>query len=219
MLTVVVVAFLLMTIINVYVVMDMKGTFRRDGASYILTEAEAAALVKADGGAECIQILGASVVNGEPSPMLADRLDTGLRLYGAGASENLLLTGDDGGDSYYNEVAAMESYVLARADEFGVDPQSIYIDNAGYSTYESAYRMRSEFGVETAIIVTQEYHLYRAVYDARALGIDAYGVAAPATESGQFRRSVREYFARVKDFFWVIFDVKPQVLGDGVEIK
>ena len=126
----------------------------------------------------CILVLGCGVWGETPSHMLEDRLLQGIELYENGASEKLLMSGDHG-TVEYDEVNAMKDYAI----EAGAIPDQVFMDHAGFSTYESMYRARDVFDVDSMIIVTQKYHLYRAVYNARKLGIDAYGIAA----DGQFK--------------------------------
>ena len=145
-----------------------------------------------------IIILGAGLrKDGSPSDMLTDRLVTGIDLVDNGSTGKLLLSGDNSGD-HYNEVGAMYTFVI----EKGIDAEYVVLDNEGFSTYESIYRAKSEFGAKKVLIITQEYHLYRALYIARELGIDAYGVSADIrTYRGQSYRDLREHLARTKDFF------------------
>ena len=165
--------------------------------------------------ADCILILGAGVWNGSPSPMLQERLDLGAELYRAGVSEKILVTGDNG-RADYNEVQAMEDYL---AEEQSVPREDIVRDHAGFSTYESMYRAKEIFCVESAVVVTQRYHLFRAVYDASKLGIRAWGADAERTAfSGKEYREIRECAARVKDFAFCIFRPKPKYLGDKIPI-
>ena len=122
----------------------------------------------------------------------------------------------DHGREYYDEVGVMRDWCLER----GVPSDDIFLDHAGFSTYESVYRARDVFECSTPVIVTQQYHLYRAVYSARALGLNAYGVASdPVEYSGQLFRDAREALARVKDFFYVMFDVQPTFLGDVIPVS
>ncbi len=176
----------------------------------ILTAEEAAKLDDVD----CIIVLGASVKGGSPSKMLEDRLTTGIELYKMGASPKMLMSGDNMSE-YYNEVAVMKDYAVSH----GVASEDVFLDHAGFSTYESMYRARDVFGAKKVIIVTQSYHLYRAVYDAKKLGIDAYGVAcADITYSGQTKRDVREYLAIVKDYFFTLLKIRPTYLGDPIPL-
>jgi vancomycin permeability regulator SanA len=115
--------------------------------------------------------------DGTPTPMLADRIQAAVDLYHAGRVHKLLMTGDNSrGD--YNEVAAMRRY----AEQRGVPAADITLDYAGFSTYESCYRAQAIFGVTQAVLVTQRYHLPRAVYTCLHLGIDATGLGTPDWE-------------------------------------
>lgn len=165
---------------------------------------------------ECILVLGASVTSdGVPSPILRDRLDTAIDLYNKGVAPKLLLSGDNG-QMVYNEVKAMQNYAL----EAGVDENDIYLDHAGFSTYESIYRAKYIFKVDSMIVVTQTYHLYRSLYGCRRMGITAMGAAADQyTYAGQEKREIREVLARDKDFVKWIFKPQPTFLGDAVPIS
>jgi vancomycin permeability regulator SanA len=109
----------------------------------------------------------------------------------------------------------------AYAEKAGVPSENIFEDHAGFSTYESMYRAKEIFKAKKILIVTQEYHLYRAVYDARALGLDAYGVVAEPSMhyGGQTYRDIREVLARNKDFIFSIFKPKPTYLGEAIPIS
>lgn len=169
----------------------------------------------ADLNADTILVLGARVWdNGQPSGILQDRINTGVDLYEAGASERLLMSGDHGQDEY-DEVNAMKDFAI----EQGVAPAVIFMDHAGFSTYESLYRARDIFQVKTVVIVTQTYHLYRALYIARALGLDAYGVSCDRRDYNPYILfSLREIFARCKDFLYSIVQPLPTYLGDVIPI-
>jgi vancomycin permeability regulator SanA len=196
-------AIMLALAINEYV----KGSVK----DRILSPDEAAQL-----NADCVLILGAGVLeNSRPSHMLEDRLLQGIDLYQAGTSDRLLMSGDHGRKDY-DEVNIMKKFAMER----GIPSQYIFMDHAGFSTYESMYRARDIFLVKKAVIVTQKYHLYRALYVAKKLGIEAYGVASdPRVYAGQDYREIREIVARVKDFFTVIFKPKPTYLGDTIPIE
>lgn len=180
--------------------------------SRILSPEEAAKLDNVD----CILVLGCLVQNdGVPSDMLADRLTQGVDLYKSGASQKLLMSGDHGRDDY-DEVNTMKNYAISG----GVPSSDVFMDHAGFSTYDSVYRARAIFEAQKVIIVTQRYHLYRALYIARHLGLDAYGVPADLhTYYGQSKRDFREVLARVKDFGYVIVQPKPTFLGDAVPVN
>lgn len=165
--------------------------------------------------ADCIMVLGCQVKDdGRLSHMLEDRLKRGVALYKAGAAPKLLMSGDHGRTNY-NEVQAMKQYAIDQ----GVPAEDIFMDHAGFSTYESVYRARDIFQVERIIIVTQEYHLYRALHIAKTLGLESWGVASDyRTYSGQFARDIREVLARVKDFGLGILQPEPTYLGDPIPI-
>jgi len=178
---------------------------------YLITEEAAREL-----GADCILVLGAGLrPDGTPNLMLRDRLDKGIELYRAGAAPKLLLSGDNGQEQY-DEVNAMKKYAL----DAGVPPEDIFLDHAGFSTYESMYRARDVFLVKKPIVITQKYHQYRALYTARGLGLEAYGVIAkPQAYAGQTQRELREVLARNKDFLQVIYKPRPTYLGEAVPIS
>ncbi len=177
----------------------------------ILTQEEAAALSDVD----CILVLGCLVhADGGPSDMLHDRLQVGVDLYHLGAAPKLLMTGDHGRVDY-DEVDAMKQFAV----DSGIETQHIFMDHAGFSTYESMYRAKEIFGAKKIIIVTQYYHLYRAVYIANQLGLDAYGVSSDLNVYwGQTKRDIREVLARVKDFGTSIFKPEPTYLGETIPI-
>ena len=167
--------------------------------------------------ADAILVLGAFVFpNGTVSAMLNDRLTVGYELYEQGKAPKLLVSGDHGRKDY-DEVNTMKSFLLNK----GVPSQDIFMDHAGFSTYESVYRARDIFKVHKVIIVTQEYHLMRAVFDARAMGLEAYGVASDIQNYGQVMDmyKIREIAARDKDFLWAkIIKPKPTFLGDSIPV-
>ena len=150
---------------------------------------------------DAIVVLGAGLrPDGTPSDMLRDRLDGAIALYDAGASDTILLTGDRSGEDY-DEVGAMAAYCIAAK----IPKTALVCDGEGYSTYESMDRAIRVFGYHHIVVVTQEYHLYRALYVAHALGADADGFASDYhVYRGQSLRNLREYAARVKDFFLTV---------------
>ena len=166
-------------------------------------------------GYDCILVLGCKVNGDSPSLMLRDRLSQGVALYGV-ASNKLLMTGDHGTDGY-DEVGVMKAY----AEDAGIPSENIFEDHAGFSTYESMYRAKEIFKADKILIVTQEYHLYRAIYDARALGLDAYGVVAEPSMAygGQLYFDFREVLARNKDFVYSIIKPEPTYLGEAIPIS
>lgn len=164
---------------------------------------------------DCVMVLGAGVFsNGTPSMMLEDRLFRGVELYDLEAGNKVLMSGDHGRINY-DEVNIMKDFAIQE----GIISADIFMDHAGFSTYESMYRARDVFEVETMIIVTQGYHLSRALYNAKGLDIEVYGVAADQHRfRGQLKRDIREILARTKDFFYVLFKPEPTFLGDVIPI-
>lgn len=164
---------------------------------------------------QCILVLGCAVwANDEPSPMLRDRLDTAIALYKEGAAPKLLLSGDNS-IVEYSEPDCMLKYTLAQ----GVPPEDIFLDYAGFSTYESVYRSHAVFKADRMIVVTQKYHLFRALKACEALGIKAKGVASDQQKyAGRYYREAREVLARDKDFFKGMIKAKPTFLGDEIPV-
>jgi len=191
------------------VVLGINGYVKAQAAPWILQPDQVSDTY------DCILILGCGVRDtGEPSLMLRDRLDMGLQLFDAGAAPKLLMSGDHSRPDY-DEVNVMKNYAMDR----GAASADVFMDHAGFSTYESMYRARDIFCAEKILIVSQKYHLYRAVYDARALGLDAWGVAAEDVRYlGQTMRNIREILARNKDFFYSLFQPTPTFLGDPIPI-
>lgn len=198
-----VLAFVSVSIINTYVKASVEDR--------IITPDEAAQM-----DADCIIVLGAGVWDGgRPSPMLEDRLLQGIELYQNGASDRLLMSGDHGRKEY-DEVNVMKQFAVER----GIASEHVFMDHAGFSTYESLYRAKDVFEAGKVIIVTQKYHMYRALYIADKLGLHAYGVASdPRRYAGQDLRDLREVLARVKDFFIVIVRPKPTYLGETIPVS
>lgn len=178
---------------------------------YVLSPEEAAALEDVD----CILILGCGIRDdGTPSAMLRDRLRRGVELYQLGAAPKLLMTGDHGRENY-DEVYTMKAFALDK----GVPSEDVFMDHAGFSTYESMYRAKEIFQADKIIIVTQTYHLFRSIHIARSLGMEAYGVDADLVwYSGGDGREMREVLARVKDAVTCIFRPEPTYLGEQIPI-
>lgn len=168
-------------------------------------------------GEDAIIVLGAGVKNdGTPSDILADRLETSIEVYNEGAAGALILSGDHGREEY-NEVGAMKDYVLKN----NIDESIVFMDHAGFSTYDTMYRAKEIFKVKSAIIVTNEYHLPRALYIARKLGIEAYGVKSDK-RGYQLMDSYkkREALAKLKDFAYVnILKPEPKFLGESIPVS
>ena len=163
---------------------------------------------------DCILVLGAGIVRGRPSDMLADRLNIAIELYKNGVAPKILVSGDHGQEDY-DEVNVMKNYCI----ENGVKSEDVFMDHAGFSTYESVWRAKEIFGVKKMVIATQEYHLYRALYIADALDIDAIGVdAALRGYRGEFWRISRELMARCKDFGMSMIKPQPTYTGEKISL-
>ena len=164
---------------------------------------------------DCIVVLGAGIWGDKPSPMLEDRLLQAIDLYQNNVSSKIIMSGDHGKQDY-DEVNTMKNFAIDK----GVPSESIFMDHAGFSSYESIYRAKEIFGAKKIVIVTQKYHLYRALYIANQLGIEAYGVGAdPRQYVGATYRELREILARNKDFVKCIFKPEPTYLGDTIPVS
>lgn len=164
---------------------------------------------------DCIIILGAGVWGDKPSPMLEDRLLEGINLYKNNVSSKIIMSGDHGREDY-DEVNLMKNYAI----EKGIPSEDIFMDHAGFSTYDSIYRAKYIFEAKKVVIVTQKYHLYRALYIANQLGLKAYGVNAdPRQYAGATYREIREILARNKDFIKCVFKPSPTYLGASIPVS
>ena len=165
---------------------------------------------------QCILVLGCAVwEDDQPSPMLRDRLDTAIELYRQGAAPKLLLSGDNSVKEY-SEPDCMFKYALDQ----GVPAEDVFLDFAGFSTYDSIYRANAVFKADSMIVVTQKYHLYRALNICDRLGIKAVGVASDQQKyAGRFNREAREVLARDKDLIKGIMKPEPTFLGDEIPIS
>ena len=163
----------------------------------------------------CILVLGAGIRNDKPSPMLEDRLKTAIKLYQKGISKKILVSGDHEYENH-DEVNIMKNYLI----EAGIPSSDIFMDHAGLSTYDSIYRAKHIFGVNKAIIVTQKYHLFRALYIAKKLNISTRGISADERiYIGQFKRDIREIAARVKDFAKSLIMPSSTYLGECISLE
>lgn len=159
--------------------------------------------------ADCILVLGCAVHGYEPSLMLKDRLNTAVQLYKSGAAKKIIMSGDHKATDY-NEVGVMKAYAMLQ----GVPDADIFMDPEGLSTYDSLYLAKNKFGCRSVLVVTQPYHLYRALYTAGFLGLKAKGVPADGNNyGGQFFREVREIAARNKDFLVTAFVAEENYTG------
>lgn len=164
---------------------------------------------------DCILILGAGIWGNKPSPMLEDRLLQGISLYKNNVSSKIIMSGDHGAKEY-DEVNVMKNFAI----EQGVPSENIFMDHAGFSSYESIYRAKEIFDAKKIVIVTQQYHLYRSLYIANSLGLETYGVNSdPRQYAGQAYRELREILARNKDFVKCIFKPEPTYLGDTIPVS
>ncbi len=162
----------------------------------------------------CI-VLGAHVGNdGTPSIVLADRLDAAINLYKLGKVKRFLLTGDHGRKNY-DEVNNLKRYL----EEKGIPQPDIFLDHAGFDTYNSMVRAKEIFLVKDAIVVTQEFHLSRAIYIARKKGTDAYGYTATMSDAKPLKYlKFRESIACMKAFGEVLINRSPKFLGTKIPI-
>lgn len=164
---------------------------------------------------DCILVLGAGVRDGKPTHMLEDRLLTAIELYNNKVASKIIMSGDHGREEY-DEVNIMKKFAI----EKGVPSNDIFMDHAGFSSYESIYRAKEIFEAKKIVIVTQKYHLYRSLYIANSLGIEAYGVSADLRKYiGQSYREVREIIARDKDFIKCIFKPQSKYLGEVIPVN
>ena len=203
---------LCLALVGVIALCSINGYVKSVAKERIVTVEETATLEDVD----CIIVLGCQVRDdGTLSHMLRDRLMRGLEVYHAGATPKLLMSGDHGRKEY-DEVNAMKQYAI----ENGVPSEHVFMDHAGFSTYETVYRAKEIFEADKVIIITQEYHLYRALYIADKLGLEAYGVSADLNKyAGQSMRDFREVLARCKDWAMCIFKPEPTYLGESIPVN
>lgn len=207
-----VIIMLCLAVVGLAVLLIVNVHIKAVGGKNIITAEQAAKLQNID----CIIVLGCQVKSdGSLSHMLRDRLIKGIALYNSGVAPKLLMSGDHG-QKDYNEVGAMKNYAIAE----GVPSEDVFMDHAGFSTYETVYRAKEIFGAKRVIIVTQRYHLHRALYIAEKLGLEAYGVPADLNVyAGQSMRNFREVLARNKDFLNCIFKPEPTYLGEAISVS
>jgi len=211
-LTITFIVLVCLTVIGVAVIFGINVYVKRIGGNKIITTEEALKLKDVD----CILVLGCQVKsNGNPSDMLADRLKRGIELYKEGLAPKIIMSGDHG-QKEYDEVNTMKKFAV----DDDIPSSDIFMDHAGFSTYESLYRAKEIFKADKLMIVTQEYHLYRALYIADKLGIEAYGVNSDYRKYwGQSKREVREILARCKDFVKSVFKPEPTYLGETIPVS
>ena len=192
---------IIILIINLYVILSTKNRIIKINS------------IK-DEKYDCIVVLGAGIRNNKPSPMLEDRLLTAIELYKNKIAPKILVSGDHEYKDY-DEVNVMKSYLI----ENGIPSEDIFMDHAGISSYDSIYRTKIIFKANKVIIVTQKYHLYRSLYIAKSIDLNAYGVSATKREYiNQAKRDFREIAARIKDFFKCLIKPEPTYLGEVIPI-
>ena len=200
---VLVILFIIVIGINLYVKLSTKNQIIENEDYFNLEDID------------CIIVLGAGIWGEEPSPMLEDRLNVAISLYEDNVSSKIIMSGDHGKIDY-DEVNVMKEYAVNK----GVPSEDIFMDHAGFSSYETIYRAKDIFKAEKVVIVTQKYHLYRTLHIANRLGLEAYGVGAdPRRYVGETYREAREILARDKDFIKCIFKPEPTYLGDTIPVS
>lgn len=202
--------FTLLLVIFSVLLLGVSGYMKKTGQEHMIT-------LKDSYQAQAAIVLGAYVTpSGQLCDMLRDRVETAVELYQTGKVKKLLMSGDHG-QAAYDEVNHMRLY----AEQLGVPAEDIFMDHAGFSTYDSMYRSRDVFKVSSAIIVTQEFHLPRAIYIARTLGLEAKGYKADKhLYSGIQYNEARETLARNKDFINVhLVRPQPKFLGPVISIN
>jgi len=199
----------------VFIIVFFVSFFLACSSSYVLFKGEFFIVRASEARAFVVIVPGAGLKSDEtPSDILRDRLMVALALYDDGRAEKILCSGDNG-QVQYDEVNAMRVWLLDR----GVDADDIFLDHAGFDTYDTMTRAAEVFGVTNAVIVTQDFHLPRALYIAHAKGIEAQGVSAslePYVLEEKFK--LREIPARIKSFIEVLFHVQPEYLGDAIDV-
>ena len=181
-----------------FAVLGINGYVMLSQAGNMLDSADD---LEANDEIDCIVVLGAGLkADGTPNHMLEDRIKVGVEALRVSGADYILMSGDKSGE-YYDEPAAMKKY----AEEMGVEPSRILLDNNGFSTFESITRVKEEYGFDKVVVITQKYHLYRALYIAEDCGIESVGVSADLRSyRKQLIYDLREVLARVKDFFFCI---------------
>ena len=211
MLKIIIIILLILFAIVTIIILGINFWIKVKTSSRIITEKQAQELKNID----CILILGAGIWGDKPSPMLEDRLLQGISLYNDKVSTKIIMSGDHGTEEY-DEVNVMKDFAI----EKNINSEDIFMDHAGFSTYDSIYRAKEVFEAKKIVIATQEYHLYRALYVAEKLGIEAYGIASnQRTYAGQFLREIREILARNKDFVKCILKPQSTYLGETIPVS
>lgn len=200
---VVIIGLITTLLINLYMIESTKSKIINDNDVVLIDNIDA------------IVILGCKAYSDHPSLMLEKRLDKGIDLYHKNGNK-LILTGDHGTKGY-DEVNVMKNYALDKE----IPSEDIFLDHAGFTTYDSLYRIKEVFNAKKIVIVTQKYHLYRALYIAKHLGIEAYGIIADDIpyKGIMIKNEIREILSRDKNFFKVLIKPKSKYLGDKIDLK
>ena len=202
---------IILVVIFILIILGINSYVKISTRKQIINKDEYSKLYDID----CIIVLGAGIWGDKPSPMLEDRLLEGINLYENNVSNKILMSGDHSREEY-DEVNIMKNYAI----EKGIPSENIFMDHAGLSTYESIYRAKEIFKAKKVVIVTQKYHLYRALYIANKLELEAYGVNSdPRQYVGTTYRELREILARDKDFIKCIFKPEPTYLGESIPVS
>lgn len=193
---------LIFCLIIVLIVLSILGVMHVYGQKYILE------IKDLPEDCDTVIILGAGVrADGNPCDLLADRLDTGAKVYVRRICKTILLTGDNSGE-VYNELRVMKSWIMNNYTETNIREKDLLIDNCGFCTYDSIYRAKNVFNIKSAVIATNRYHLPRAIYIARKVGIEAYGIASDIREYDMMKKyKKRELLAQIKDFFLCLIKI------------
>ncbi len=153
--------------------------------------------------------------NGNSNQYFENRISATVQLYKTGKIKNIVISGDNSRKDY-NEPEDMKNELIKR----GIPENRIYLDFAGFRTYDSVFRMKEIYGQNSFTIISQEFHNQRAVYIANSLNLNAIGFNAKDVNAyNGFKTKIREKFARVKVFIDLFFDKKPKFLGEKIEIK
>jgi len=165
---------------------------------------------------DCILVLGAGIINNtRPTLMLKDRIEKGIELYKKGIAPKIIMSGDHGRKNH-DEVNIMKNYAINK----GVPSEDIFMDHAGFCSYDSIYRAKEVFGAKKIVIVSQKYHLYRSLYIANKLGVEAYGVKADARIYAKIiYYEIREFLATYKNYFKCRKMPKPKFLGEKISLN
>lgn len=200
--------------VDLLVVSDSSGRIFYGTRGRLITQQDVAGM-KYTPSADCILILGCGIIDEEtPCAMLRDRLEAGAAAYRLGLAPRILISGDNGHPGY-NEIHVMLHYLL----NAGIPGEDIFCDHLGFSTYDSVHRAKSVFGADEIIVVTQKYHLYRALYIASGLDIDAVGICSNQRKYiGNAYREVREILARDKDYVKTLIKAAPENGGTAISL-